>query len=307
MHRLLWIGGAGIALAAPGAAAQDARSSPALTVDGSCPARQSVEAVLSSVLPSLAAGGTVEASVADRGDSYLVSVGDRSKTYPDPDRDCTRRARIAAAFIALVLAPDASSEHPEPPPVSAPAQEAPIPAPRRRGSSNGWVRLDALGAFEVSSPVGLASPGLALEVGAGWGAWGAWAGCSWIEGVTMPLAAPGERARIERFPCALGPAARWRVPPVDVDLKAGIALGALRAAGEGFSTAYDSARLEVGGRLAIDAALHLSPGAFLTPVAGLEATYYPVPYHLFEPPRGVVASTPTLWLGVTAGLRWNAL
>jgi hypothetical protein len=105
----------------------------------------------------------------------------------------------------------------------------------------------------------------------------------------------------------MGPAARWRAMPFDLDLKAGIALGAMRAIGHGFQTAYDSARLEVGARLAIDAALHVSPSAFLTPVAGLEATYYPVPYHLFESPHGVVASTPALWIGAAAGVRWNAL
>ena len=67
---------------------------------------------------------------------------------------------------------------------------------------------------------------------------------------------------------------------LETDLKVGIALGPVRTAGEGFATTYSSERLEVGARVAIDAALHVSPGAYLLPLVGLEVTYYPLPYHL---------------------------
>ncbi len=77
--------------------------------------------------------------------------------------------------------------------------------------------------------------------------------------------------------------------------------------GEGFATTYSSERLEVGARVAIDAALHVSPGAYLLPLVGLEVTYYPLPYHLLAAPSGVVTSTPSVWAGATAGLRWNVL
>ncbi len=124
----------------------------------------------------------------------------------------------------------------------------------------------------------------------------------------MALAPPGESVRIERFPCGIGPAARLFAKAVlETDLKVGIALGPVRTAGEGFATTYSSERLEVGARVAIDAALHVSPGAYLLPLVGLEVTYYPLPYHLLAAPSGVVTSTPSVWAGATAGLRWNVL
>jgi hypothetical protein len=311
LHRLLWIGGASVALVTPASAARATDGAPSVAVDGACPTHQSVLSVLQSLLPSTrAAPAPTGASVTDRGGAYVVAVGDRSKTYPDAERNCDERARIAAAFIALALEPASEPtpvERSAPPaPVVAPAPEDRVPEAARAPPST-WMHLDGVGAFEVSSPFGLASPGLALEVAAGWGAWGAWAACAWIGAGTIRLPGAGESVRLERFPCALGPAARLVTRVLETELKAGVALGALRAAGQGFATAYSSERVEIGARLAIDAAFSLSPGARVAPVAGLEVTYYPVPYHLALAPGGIVASTPAVWAGVTAGLRWNAL
>jgi hypothetical protein len=312
LHRLAWIGGAGVSLIAGVSAAQETDGAPPVAVDGACPSTQSVRSVLKSLLPSRGvAGAPAAASVADRGAAYVVAVGDRTKTYSDVDRNCDQRARIAAAFIALAIDPDVKppeEEHPTPPaPVATPAPEDRVAeaAPARVST---WARVDGVGAFEVSSPLGLGSPGFALEVAAGRGAWGAWAACAWIGGTTMRLAAAGESVRLDRFPCAIGPAARLFVTRgLEAEVKAGVALGAIRAAGEGFTTEYSSERLEVGTRVAIDAALRQFPSAHLVPVAGLEVTYYPAPYHLGMAPGGIVASTPSVWAGVTAGLRWNAL
>ena len=312
LHRLLWIGGASVAVAAPASVAQGTDTAPPVAVEGACPTQPAVLTVLQSLLPSSgAAAAPASASVADRGAAYVVVVGDRTKTYPDADRNCDERARIAAAFIALALEPDSeppkSERAPPPAPVAAPVPDDRVPETARAPLPT-WLRLDGVGAFEVSSPLGLGSPGVALEAAAGRGAWGAWAACAWIDAATLRLAAAGESVRLERFPCAIGPAARLLVTRVvETELKAGVALGAMRAAGQGFAMAYSSERLEVGARVAIDAAFYLSPGAHLGPVAGLEVTYYPVPYHLALAPGGVVASTPTVWAGVTAGLRWNAL
>jgi hypothetical protein len=300
-----------MALFARASAAQGTDGGPFVAVDGSCPSQQAVLTVLQSLLPSAGvAGAPTGASVGDRGAAYVVAVGDRTKTYPDADRNCDQRARIAAAFIALALEPGPVPLQPErmapPAPVATPAPGDRLPqAPPSSGVT--WARLDGVGAFEVSSPLGLGSPGLGLEIAAGRGAWGVWAACTWIGAATMRLAVAGESLRLERFPCAIGPAALLWTRVLETEMKAGLALGAVRAAGEGFATVYSSERLEVGARLAIDAALHLSPNARLEPVAGLEVTYYPVPYHLVRAPGGIVASTPTLWAGVTAGLRWNAL
>jgi len=247
----------------------------------------------------------------DRGDSFVVVSRGRTKAYPDPDRNCAHRARIAAAFIALVLEPGPVPSETEqvapPPPAPAPRQEDRTPAPGRSAALP-WVRVAVLGAFQVSSPLGLTSPGVALDVAAGWGSFGGEAACAWIAGAEVPLAR-GATALLERIPCALGPVARLFVGPhVETDLKVGLALGALRAGGQGFATKFASVRLEVGARLAIDASLRLSPNAHFVPVAGVEITYYPVPYDLVVQPAGVIAArTPGVWAGATAGVCWNVL
>jgi hypothetical protein len=311
LHGLLAVGGASVALVARVSAAQGTEALPAVAVEGACPDRQSVQTILQSLLPAAGiAPATIDASVADRGAEYVVAARGRSKTYPDPDRNCSQRARIAAAFVALVLEPDSlatGSERAAPPAplVASSAEDASGASARPREPP--WARLDGLGAFELSGPSALGALGLALELGAGRGAWGAWAACSWIRGATMQLPVPGESVRIERFPCAIGLAARLVRPMLEADLKVGVALGAMRASGQGFATTYSSERLEVGVRLALDAALHLSPRAHLLPVVGLEVTYYPVPYELVGAPTGIVASTPTVWAGATAGLRFYAL
>jgi hypothetical protein len=124
----------------------------------------------------------------------------------------------------------------------------------------------------------------------------------------MALPVQNATVLLERFPCAVGPVAHFSVRPwLETALKAGLAIGVMRAAGRGLANGYDSLRLEAGARLAIDALLRPSPNAFLFPMAGLEITYYPVPYDLVVAPRGVVASTPGVWAGVTAGMCWNAL
>jgi hypothetical protein len=245
----------------------------------------------------------------DRGDSFVVVAGGRTKAYPDPDRNCAQRARIAAAFIALVLGPEpvpSENEQLAPPPAPAPRQADRMPAPRGSAALP-WVRLAVRGALQVSSPLGLTSPGVALDVAGGWGRFGGEAACAWIAAADVPLVR-GASAVLERVPCALGPVVRFFVDPrVETDLKLGVALGSLRAGGQGLPTKYGAARLEVGARLAIDASLRLSPNTHFVPVAGVEVTYYPVPYDLVVAPTGVVASTPGVWAGATAGVCWNFL
>src|SRR5260221_10010990 len=41
----------------------------------------------------------------DLGPRYRVTVRGRTREYEDPERDCDRRAHIAAVFVALVLSP----------------------------------------------------------------------------------------------------------------------------------------------------------------------------------------------------------
>src|SRR5882672_6728858 len=72
----------------------------------------------------------------DLGPRYRVTVRGRTREYEDPERDCERRAHIAAVFVALVLSPsDAPIETPPPEKVEAkpePTRDAPVVAPPHR-------------------------------------------------------------------------------------------------------------------------------------------------------------------------------
>jgi hypothetical protein len=298
---------ASVAYAGSDAAAQSDAGAPAgIHTTGACPNAAGIEGVLSTIFPEGSrAIAAASITVSDLGDSYVVAVGPRTKTYSDPSRDCIERARIAAAFVALVLAPEATAPPTTtvaPPPPPTPPRRLPTPPAQR------WLRVDARVAAEFAPQQGLVAPGAALTVGAGRGTFGVHATCAWSSSSSIGVAADAGSVAIERFPCAVGPVARI-VPArgrLEVDVDPGLALGALIVRGRGFATTFEAARLEVGARLALDATLHLgSTPRGLAPVLGLEVTYYPAAYDLDVTSRGTVASSPNVWAGVTAGVCWT--
>jgi hypothetical protein len=288
--------------------AQDAVvPTPVVATSGTCPDSSSVQRVLAGLLPSNAAGPTTAASVSDLGDSYVVTIGDRVKTYVDAGRDCAERARVAAAFITLALAPEvAPLPETKPPQVLpvAPSPPAPTPAPTRAIES--WIRVDGRGTYSAGGN-GLFAPGVALGIAAGHGRFGGQAVCAWVAPSSISAAGGGGSIAVERFPCALGPTLRISTAaPLDMNTSVGVVLGALLAQGTGFASSYGSTRLEVGVRLALDATLHVSQNQRgFAPVLGLEAIYDPVTYDLEVIGRGVVGHTPPLWAGVSAGVSWG--
>jgi hypothetical protein len=275
--------------------------------------------VLATLLPpSFSNAPVATATVSDDGGTYLVTVGERVKEYADSARDCAERARIAAAFIAFSLSLDvqpaagtttsATVPTAGPPPAPPPVVTAAPPSRTEK-----WLRVDARGTLEIAPQDGLLAPGAEARIAAGQGRFGAHALCGWLSGTSMSL--PGETGRVllERFPCAAGPTLRLfpsgtplPLPPLEVSVDAGVALGAVRTSGRSFATNYVSARFEVGARIAVDAALHLGrhPAGF-APVVGLAATYYPMAYDLDVTPRTSVGRTPNLWAGLTAGVCWS--
>jgi hypothetical protein len=265
-----------------------------------------VEGVLSTLFPEGSrAVAAASISVSDLGDSYVVAVGPRDKTYVDPTRDCVERARVTAAFIALVLAPEAAAA-PAPAPTANPA---PLPAPPPPPpASNRWLRVDARAALEVAPRGGLVAPGAMVAFVAGARTFGAFATCAWSSTASIGVATDAGSVAIERVPCALGPVAR--VFPAagrwEIDVDPGLAIGALIAKGRGFATTTEAARLEVGARLGIDLAWHAGPRRRgFAPVLGLDVTYYPAAYDLDVTSRGTIASSPNVWAGVTAGVCWT--
>ncbi len=295
------------------AAAQgNVASSPVVDASGSCPESNAVVSVLTGLLPTNAPGGPPPtATVSDLGGSYIVAIGGRVKRYSDAARDCAERARVAAAFISLALVPDAAADSsatpidtpaPAPPPAP-PTKQPPPPADR-------WVQVDVRGTGEGAPGSGLFAPGVEMGIAAGSGRVGAQLVCEWVAAASLGAGAVSESGSIliERFPCALGPLLRLSpaASRLEVRTSAGLVVGALRARGTGFSTDYDSVRIELGARVSVDATLHIgrSPGD-VSPVVGLAATYDPMTYDLEAMPHGVVAHTPALWAGASAGVSWG--
>lgn len=322
LFALLGAGVAGTGLAVPRVFAQ-VPGEPALSVTafGSCPDSVAVQSVLATLLPSILSGAsgsgaapfaaTGPITIVDRGDTYVVTVGDRSKTYPDTTRDCAERGRVAAAFIALVLAPPPPppSATATPPPVDAgpPVPTAPPPRPPPPASPTHWLAVDLHGVVAVSSLDALVMGGATLGVGMASGPWGAKAQCSLLTNASVNGPNPGETVRLERIPCALGPTLRLTPPHsgFDVDLEAGLAAGSVRATGQGFATTDMPTRFEAGMQAAAAVALHgLSRGDVFYPLFGFEVTYYPMVYDLEATPYGVISHTPAFWAGLTLGMGW---
>jgi hypothetical protein len=327
LFALLWAGGAGTGLLIPRVFAQvSGDSALGVTAIGTCPDSASVQSVLATLLPSIASNAGTSAAgssaspfsaagpiaIVDRGDSYVVAVGDRSKTYPDTTHDCAERARVAAAFIALVLAPPppAPTATASPPPIDAgppePTVPPPILPPPPPPTRAQWLALDLHGVAVLSSPESFVMGGAALGVGVASGAWGAKAQCGWLTG---DIGGPhsSETIRLERIPCALGPT--FRLTPshsiFGLEFEAGLAAGSVRASGQGFATNLQPTRFEAGAQAAAAIALHgISRGDVFFPLFGFEVTYYPMVYDLKASPYGAVSQTPGFWAGLTLGAGW---
>src|SRR5687767_9402735 len=101
-----------------------------------CPSASQVSEVLAPLLPntvleSPATGseGASSVEIRDLGAGFSVRVHDHQRAFEDAARSCSERARLAAVFIGLVLAPPLAAREPEqsraepaaPPPVPGPA------------------------------------------------------------------------------------------------------------------------------------------------------------------------------------------
>jgi hypothetical protein len=287
----------------------------------------------------------VPITVTDRGDSYVVDVGGRTKMYADPARNCRERARVSAAFIALALAPEtapagssastsssspssassSASSSSETPPPPAPATAAPPPPPPSTATTppppaptSGpghhapavppWARFDLRGAFEDGPEIGAVGGGGMVRAAFGWKAIGGHVLCEWLGAGSTALRSHSGRVSLERWPCAIGGTARVLTedPHLEASFDLGLALGALRAEGHDLAANEGHTVLEIGARAAADLLLRLGPEARgFAPVIGVEAEYLPTPYHLNVSGAGPVADTPRAWVTFTAGLSWT--
>jgi len=286
---------------------------PRVVASGTCPDAGAVRSLLATLVPPARAAATPiapAAGVTDLGAEYVVALGERSKTYADSARDCAQRARVAAAFIALALLPEEgpSPSGAAPTPSNVRAPERPTLPPPARGLA-AWMSLDARGALAIGLPTTLVAPGILIRAAGGRETLGAHASCGWFFGASATFAGEAGSVLVERLACDAGMTGRlfWLGGRFETALDAGIAVGLLRATGRGFSSSYAASRTELGGRIAVDTALHLdggSPG--LLPIVGLEVTAYATSYDFDVTPQGIVGRAPVVWSAVTAGVRWSA-
>lgn len=290
---------------------------PQLIVSGTCPQAVAVRSLLSTLVPESAVGArTPVATVSDLDTRFLVAVAERRKIYADPARDCARRARVAAAFIALALLPEGSEPAQAQPPSVAPEPQPPPEPPVARlpiasspAGAHDWASVDVRGAFALGLPNAVWAPGVLVRAAGGREWLGGHASCGWFFGASTTLSGETGSVLLQRLPCDAGATVRfsWLGRRLDTAIDAGFAVGLLEASGRGFAATYASSHVELGGRVAVDTSLRLDPWRVsLMPVVGIEATAYTTSYDFDVTPHGVVGRAPLVWTAITAGVRLGA-
>lgn len=235
--------------------------------------------------------------IEDRGDRFRIVVAGHEREYIDAARDCGERARVAAVFVALTLAPPVPVVEPPPPPPPPPPPARPLPP-----AASHWVRIE---------------PSLAMAVAPG----GAAGSAPWNVGANLRLSLAGRRFGFVAgagvsLPFALQLSSGIEATELRVPFEAAFRLFAHR----GWSTVWFDAGLsatlvslvgqdvtggsrknvyELGLRAAATVAFgtgHILP--FLSAV--VEVT--PWTHDIAVMPLGVVGHTAPLWLSLNLGI-----
>jgi hypothetical protein len=225
--------------------------------------------------------------VEDEGDRYRICFGEREHQYVDAQRDCARRAHVAAVFVALTLVPPQFllDESPPPPPPASPGVGA-------RLELGPWVaaatRSDEGGASVMAGAylrVAVGTPRVAVLVGAG---------------ASLPTTVGGGPAREQRIPLALGLRRLWRgarwEAGIDLEGVATLLRIGTSAGGTKATTIDPGARL--GGILSIG-------GGRLMPFVSIFADMSFASRAVALVPDGVVGRTSWLRTGALAGVAWR--
>ena len=272
---------------------------PSVAVTGDCPGAEAVTAALRSALGSDAKVGVSEPPrVSDQGDRFSVAAAGQVQQYADPGRDCEERARAAAVFIALALNPPLAPPGPAPTVRDAPAPPPP-PASAR------WLDL-AVAARADGGPGQAVGPAIGAEIhaAAGW----RWLGVAATAGILAPSEGTYSSitVRQQRFPLSLALTARRDVSQrLAIAGAAGAALVPLTVRATAIDGGPSSTRLDAGIRLAFELRFRATPR--LAPFVDLHAEFFPRAYELQVDPLGTIGSTGRLWLGVSAGVAFEAL
>lgn len=296
--------------------------------EGACPDASLLEQKLAPLLPGVtltfdalpapqASPALRSASANDAGERYTIEVAGLSREVEDPARDCVERARVAAVFIALNLAPKGeATKEPEPAP--------PVPPEKPKFDEDDDDDDDDDAADESETSSGLDDPpglqlGLrlfgdgayatAIDRGAFGGGLGAWLGQGgWRVALTLGALSPVRvsfepvdgAVSVLRIPIVAS--ADWvlRFGRLELGPSVGFALDVLHMKGVELMRPQTELRLDPGLSLAAHVGLRVSSAVVVR--LRLHAEAFARAYELRVDPLGPLAHTPRLWLGASLGL-----
>jgi hypothetical protein len=265
--------------------------------EASCPSVEQLIVALRPLVPDVTlmkeiadAARTIELSD-DAGPGYSIRVDALERSFTDPGRDCAERARLAAVFAALALAP------PTPPsePITKPAEPAPARPMWRRLAST----IELVGTISRAARAGRElSGGAAVRAAIGVHALSAVVGIGAGNPTSVDLGVGS--TTLLRVPIDLGLRGAYRRGRVEVLGDLELALVPMRLAGDGLANAQVGDRLEVGLRIALD--LRVWVHGRIAVVGGMEGSVFPKPYTIAVDPVGDLGETPIAWLGGHVGV-----
>lgn len=286
-----------------------------------CPKRDATAAAVRALLgqSAITSEDIEKIEINDLGERYVVTVKGRTREYTDEMRDCAKRARVAAVFVALTLAPpdigsaDASSSQPEPEvadtkvsratnpsalSVPAPVPVAPL-APQVQSAAGNWVSLAELGAKVAVAPFN--GPPIA-----NWGGLfrGIITSSHW--GISLGSDLPARRMfeldtiriQLARYTTDLSMRTTWEAGPLRCSLDLGplVALLQLRLNQSG---AQRITRWQPGLRAGAVVAWQQHA---VSPFLGADVAFTPWTVPIRVEPNGEIGRTPSVWLGLSLGL-----
>jgi hypothetical protein len=268
-----------------------------------CPSREAVAQAVRGLLrrnPSVdVAGVDRELAIQDLGERYTVEIRGRRREYADEARDCAKRARVSAVFVALTVAPPdiALPDLPVEPPPEPPALPR-IPPPRPEPAPRWWPELE-VGAVASAAPRNdhsLFVMGGELRLGLSSERWGVTAGGSFSTPSTLELGSV--RVRLVRYPFDIGARLRWSGSAVAAWIDVGAVVSLVQVRALDLVDSPTTLRWEPGARAACTLA---SQGAW-APYLRVFTDVVPAPHEVAVEPRGPIGKTPAVWAGLAIGV-----
>jgi hypothetical protein len=284
-------------------AARPALAEPAS--ESRCPGREAVGQAVRALLSRTKSTAGVESVerelvIQDLGERYTVEIRGRKREYADDARDCAKRARVSAVFVALTVAPPdialpelPPEPAPEPPPPPPPAPRRAEPAPRAW-----WTEVEA-GASVGAAPRSdhsLFVMGGELRVALASERWGVSAGAGASTPATLELG--NVRVRIAKYPFDLGVRLRWPGAVVVAAIDVGALASLLQVRALDLADARTSWRLEPGMR----AGFTLAAQGSWAPYLRVFTEVVPAPHDVALEPSGPIGKTSAVWAGLSIGV-----